>query len=314
MRIAVLGAGAMGSVYGGRLAAAGSEVWLVDVWREHVDAINRAGLRIEGAGGDTTVPVKATVDPAEAGTTDLVIVFVKSNETAVAVRGAGALAGPDTVFLTLQNGLGNRDIIASIVGEERTLAGVSYISAQIVGPGHVRQSTVRPTLLGEMDGRESERVRRIAGLLSEAGLPAEITHNAQGEIWGKLLVNAVANAACALTACTAGEISTFPSGQELVRLVAEETAAVASALGVKLPYPDPVEKALTSGRAAGNIKPSMLQDVEKGRWTEVDFINGAVVRAGEKAGVPTPYNRALTLLVRLLEAHQHGEERPLPKL
>lgn len=308
MRIAVVGAGAMGSVFGGLLAAGGCDVWLVDSWREHIDALSRDGLRIEVGGGERIVPVKATTDPGRVGPVDLVLVQVKSTETAAATRAAGPLIDDETIFLTLQNGLGNREAIAAVVGEKRALAGVTYDSAAMVGPGHVRHTNVSRTYVGEMDGRTSPRVERIAAVFSSAGIPTSVSDNLLDLQWGKLLVNAAANAAGAITGCTAGELVRHAGSRELTRLVAEETAAVARAVGADLPD-DAAAKVHQALAAAGDSKPSMLQDVERGRRTEIDAINGAVVREGERVGVPTPYNQALTLLVQAIESRRHGEER-----
>ena len=308
MRIAVVGAGAMGSVFGGLLAAGGCDVWLVDGWQEHVDALRRDGLRIEVGESQRIVPVNATTDPARVGPVDLVLVQVKSTETDAAVRRSRPLVGDETTFLTLQNGLGNREAIAAVVGEERALAGVTYDSAAMVGPGHVRHTNVSRTYVGEMDGRTTPRVERIAATFSAAGIPTSVSDSLLDLQWGKLLVNAAANAVAAIAGCTAGELARHASARELTRLVAEETATVARAVGAHLPD-DPAAKVHQALAAAGDSKPSMLQDVERGRWTEIDAINGAVVRAGEGVGVPTPYNRCLTLLVRAIEARQHGEER-----
>ena len=308
MRIAVVGAGAMGSVFGGLLTAGGCDVWLVDSWQAHVDALSRDGLRIEVGGSQRFVPVKATTDPAQVGPVDLVLVQVKSTDTAPATRAARPLIGDETIFLTLQNGLGNREVIAAIAGEERALAGVTYDSAVMVGPGHVRHTNISRTYVGELDGRTSPRVERIAATFSAAGIPTSVSDSLLDLQWGKLLVNAAANAAGAITGCTAGELVRHASSRDLTRLVAEETAAVARAVGAH-PPDDPATKVHQALAAAGDSKPSMLQDVERGRWTEIDSINGAVVREGERVGVSTPYNRALTLLVRAIEARQHGVER-----
>lgn len=310
MRIAVVGAGSMGCAFGGRLAEAGNEVWLIDVWQEHVDRISRDGLRIEGVGGERVVSrVKATIDPSRVGLVDLILVFVKSTETRTAVQSALPLAAENTLFLTLQNGLGNRDIIAEVAGEERVLAGVTFDGAALLGPGHVRHSSSKATFIGEIDGRITSRVERLAAVFKEAGFDMRVTDNLLGEIWGKLLVNAIGNATTAITGYTIGELMRYSCSSEWVRLVGEEAATVAKALGIRLPYDDVLEKMRRNCADAGPAKSSMQQDIEKGRWTEIDFINGAIVREGAKTGVPTPYNQALTLLVKMIEARQHGEER-----
>lgn len=313
MRIAVMGAGSMGSAFGGRLAEAGNEVWLIDVWQEHVERINGDGLRIVGVGGERVISsVKATLDPSQVGPVDLILVFVKSTETRTATQSALPLVGEQTLFLTLQNGLGNRDLIAEIVGEERVLAGVTFDGAALLGPGHVRHTSSKATFVGEIDGEITPRVERLAATFREAGFDMRVTDNLLGEIWGKLLVNAIGNATTAITGYTIGELTKYSCSQEWVRLVGEEAAAVAKALGIRLPYGDVMEKMRKNCADAGPARSSMQQDIEKGRWTEIDFINGAVVREGAKVGLPTPYNQALTLLVKMVEARQHGEERVSP--
>ncbi|MHB1004215.1 MAG: ketopantoate reductase family protein [Chloroflexota bacterium] len=309
MRIGVIGAGSMGSVYGGRLAASGNEVWFVDIWQEHVDALNRDGLRLIDATSERVIPAKATTDPGTVEPVDLAIVFVKSPDTAAAVRAALPMAGPETLFLTLQNGMGNRETIAALMGEERVLAGICYVGANLLGPGVVRHTSNAGTLIGEADGYRSARVEKIVGLLNEAGLPAKVSDNIMGEIWGKLIINAIGNASCALTGSLVDDLVKYDCGRQWMRLVADEAEAVARAAGMILPYANAYAKMYANCKVAGPAKPSMMQDVEKGRWTEVDYINGAIVREGERLGIPTPYNRALTLLTKMVEARQHGEER-----
>ncbi len=309
MRVAIVGAGAMGSVFGGLLTVAGNDVWLVDPWAAHVEEMRRRGLRLEGIGGERVVAVQATGDAGRVGQVDLVIVFVKSTETGWAAQAAQPLTGPDTTVLTLQNGLGNREILAAALGEEKVICGITFAGAQLLGPGHARFTSDAETRLGEVGGGLTPRLSRTARALSAAGLPTRVCEDVMGEVWGKLLVNCVCNATCALTAYTVSGLMDHACSREMVRLVAEETAAVAQALGIRLPYPDPLERMRQNCEKSGPAKPSLLQDIEKQRWTEIDFINGAVVRAGERAGVPTPYNRALTLLVKMIEARQHGSER-----
>lgn len=304
MRIVVMGAGAMGGAWGARLHRGGLDVTLVDVDEKIVRAINDQGLELETANEKWIERLPATTSAAELGTVDLVIVFVKSMHTVAAVRAAAPLIGEKTLFLTLQNGLGNAEAIADEVGPERVIAGVTYDSAALAGPGKVRLTNSGATFIGELDGPSSSRVERVVAAFAGAGISAEPTDNGRGLIWGKVLINSVFNATCAITGYLSGEIGKHAPALEWAALVGAETAAVASAVGVQLPYDDPVEKVLQTAKGAGASKASMLQDIEAGRLTEVDHINGAVVRAGEKFGVQTPYNRALTLLVHMLEAKQ----------
>lgn len=314
MRIVVFGAGAMGGAWGARLHEAGNDVVLVDVDHQRVKSINADGINFEERGRTRVVMVPATTEIAHIGHADLAIVFVKSQHTRDVARSvAKALTDPATVVLTLQNGLGNAEAIAEEVGSGRVVAGVTYDSAVVDGQGVVRVTNSGSTYVGELSGDVSDRVRSIIDVFRESGADAHTTDDALGLLWGKALVNCVFNATCALTGYRSGEIGNFPIALGWAEKVAAETAQVAAALGITLPYDDPVERVRTVARGAGSAKPSMLQDVELGRVTEVEYINGAVVRAGRKAGVPTPYNEALTTLVGMVDAKnaaQLNEDRP----
>ena len=309
MRIAVVGAGSMGCAFGGRLTEAGNEVWLVDSWKEHADKMAREGLRMEGIGGDRIVAVRASNDPTQVGPVDLVMIFTKSADTKTATAQSLPMIGENTLYLTVQNGLGNREIITSIVGGNRVLSGVTFEGANLLGAGHVRHSSTGRTMIGEIDGTVSPRVEKIVALFRSAGFDMQISTNVLGEVWGKLLVNCVTSAIAVLTRETIGGLIDYPSGREWMRLVGEEVASVAHALGIRLPYDNVMERLTKNSQGAGPALPSMRQDVEKGRWTEIDFINGAVVREAKRVGVPTPYNLGLTLMIRMIDARAHGEEK-----
>jgi 2-dehydropantoate 2-reductase len=221
--------------------------------------------------------------------------------TAAAARAAAPMLGPDTHVLTLQNGLGNAEAIAAEVGAQRVLAGVTYDSAVTLGKGHVRLANAGAALIGRFDGDARGVPEPVLAAIAEAGIEASSTDDVEGLIWGKALVNSVFNATCAITSYRSGEIGEHEAAREFAGAVARETAAVAAALGVRLPYDDPVAKVLDVAAGAGQAKASMLQDVEAGRRTEVDQINGAIAAAGERVGVPAPLNRALTLLVHMVE-------------
>ena len=189
MRIAVVGAGAMGSLFGGLLAEAGEDVVLVDIWEEHVRAINERGLHIKGVSGDRVVRVRATTKHAEVGVVDLVLFQVKSYATEKAIRDALPMIGERTVVLTLQNGLGNVEKIAAVVGRERVLAGTTAHGATVLGPGEIYHAGRGPTVIGEVDGRITDRVKAIAATFNRAGIETEVTDNIMGAIWTKMLAN-----------------------------------------------------------------------------------------------------------------------------
>ena len=299
--MAIIGAGGVGSVFGGRLAAAGHDVWLVHRRRQVVEALRRDGLQLETPDSSERIAVHATDDTREVGPVDLVLILTKSTDTRAAAESARCLVDSQTLVVTLQNGLGNLETIAEVLGVERTLLGVTYVGAALVGPGHARLTAAGKTSVGEPHSTRTDRVERLAHSMSLAGLPTEATDGLWEMIWAKLVINAALNATCALTGASGESALRSPAAYDLLGLLAEETAAVAHALGIRLPYADPAERVRQHCRDVGASKPSMLQDMERQRPTEIDAINGAVVREGQRLGVPTPYNQALLLLVKARE-------------
>jgi 2-dehydropantoate 2-reductase len=301
VKIAVVGAGGVGSVFGGQLAAAGHEVWLVHRRAEVVAALRRDGLLLQTPDGEQRIRVEATSNTADIGAVDLVLILTKSTDTPAAAEAARVLLGPSTLAVTLQNGLGNLETIAAALGQERSLMGMTYVGAAMPGPGHARLTAPGPSFIGETNGQPSERIQQLARAFSAAGIPMQATERLWDMVWGKLVINAALNATCALTGASGETALRSESARAWLGLVADETAAVAAALGIRLPYADAAERVRQHCRDVGSSKPSMLQDMERGRPTEIDAINGAVVREGTRVGVPTPYNRALLHLVRARE-------------
>lgn len=301
MRIVIVGAGAMGSLFGGLLSLAGEDVVLVDVWREHVDAINRNGLRIHGIGGERVVRVRAATSHGEAGPADLLILFVKSYDTERAVRDSMPIITSRTTILTLQNGLGNVEKIGSIAGFEKVIAGVTMHGATLTKPGEVFHAGAGLTYIGEIGGGVSKRVEEIAGIFNRAGIETRVSSNILEMIWRKAIVNSAINAIGALTRLRNGELIAMPEIVEVMSQVVREGVEVAGRLGIRLSYEEMINSVLEVCRATANNKNSMLQDVERMRRTEIEAINGAIVKYGERLGVPTPVNRLLTILVRGLE-------------
>ena len=303
MKIAVIGAGAMGSVIGGLLAKAGNEVILVDVWKQAVDVINTNGLKIEDKTGSVEIiKVRATDQPAAAGAMDLVLVFVKCYHTESAVRNALPMIAPNTVVLSLQNGWGNGPRIAEIVGEEKLLIGVCYHSATVAGPGHVLHGGKGMTFMGELNGKMSERLARVAKTFTDAGIDVTTTPSVLKEIWSKLALNVCTLPTSALLRFYAPQLVQHEPMLDLMRSLLREVVAVANAQEIALDFDESWE-AITGllKRCAPGAKSSMLQDVEKGRITEIDVINGAIIEAGHRLGIATPYNEAMVKLVKSLE-------------
>lgn len=315
MKIAVLGAGALGSAIGAALTQGGHETWLLNRSPGHVDAMRRDGLRVDDASGTRVVPVRATTRPEEVGVADLVIVLVKSLQTEAAVRGASALLGPDTVVLSLQNGLGHEDILAAVVGRERLLAGKTYVGGVLRGPGHILSGVDgKATHIGELDGRITPRARAIAEAFSAAGLQTTVSDNIVGTMWDKLLVNVATGALTGITRLTYGQLYDEPLLAATAKAAVAEAIAVARAAGVVLSLTEPEQAwCLAAEGLAASFKTSMLQSLEKGSITEIDFINGSVVRCGQRHGVPTPVNTTLVACIKGIErgmTDRQKEETP----
>jgi len=296
MKIAVLGAGAMGSLFGGLLAETGNDVTLVDVRNETVEAINASGLRLEGKSGETrTVPVRATTNPADIGRVDLVIVFVKSYDTEVAIHSAEPTIKGNTLVLTLQNGWGNA----------ARIAGLTYHSATVLGPGRIQHAGRGSTVVGELIGQTGNRLGQVVDVLNAAGFETTPTANIVQEIWSKLAMNVCTLPTSALLKTFAGQLLDHQGALDLMRAILRETVAVANAQGMALSEEERWEAITGLLKRSSGAKPSMLQDVEKRRRTEIDVINGAVVADGKRLGIPTPYNDAMVWLIRSLEETFH---------
>jgi len=303
MKICMLGSGSLGSALGGVLTEGGNDVWLIDAWAQHVDAMNRRGLVLREGGGDRTVKVKARTSAEGIGPADLIVVLVKSYHTRQAIASAGAIIGPNTVVVSLQNGLGHEEILAEVVGKQHVLAGKTYAGGLLLEPGHVIAGTKgKYTHIGELDGRITERATRIAETFSRAGLPTEVSANIMGTVWDKLLINVATGALSAITRLPYGDLYSVPEVKQCALAAVDEAIAVARALGVKLTSEN-AEDAwnLAAAGLPKEFKASMLQSIEKGAPTEIDFINGSVVRWGERNRVATPVNRALVACVKGIE-------------
>ncbi len=300
MKTVILGSGALGSLYGGMLAEAGFDVTLVDVWKEHIDTVNASGLFIEGIGGDRSVKnIRGVTDPEQAGTADLVIVFVKATATAEAMKGALSLLGPETAVLTLQNGLGNVEKLAETAGKERVMAGITGHGCTLLGPGKIRHAGQGDTVLGEPCGEVSNRLKSVGAMLEKAGFSVKLSGNVMGLIWGKLMVNIGINALTAITGLRNGRLVEFPETDELLELAVREAMEIAARKGIRIETEDSVEHTRKVARLTSANRSSMLQDVSNRRQTEIDVINGAIVDEGKKLGVPTPVNLVLSNLVRV---------------
>ena len=303
MKVGVVGAGAMGCVYAALMADAGNEVWAVDTWQVHVDAIAANGLRLEGASGCRTVAVGATADPADAGPCDLVIVATKAPQVEAAATSARALLGPETPVLTIQNGLGSAAKVARVVGPERVIVGVvAGFGASITAPGHAHHNGMELVRLGEPGGAVTPRLERIAALWRDSGFPVRCFDDIDQLIWEKLVCNVCFSGTAALTGLTVGEIMADADAWPVASGCAREAYRVARARGIRLEFEDPVAYVRDFGARIPGARPSMLLDHLAGRRSEIDAINGAVPPEALALGLEAPYNTVVSALVRAREA------------
>ena len=282
MKICILGAGALGSAIGGTLAEAGSEVYLINRRDEYVNNINTKGLILRDGIADRAVKVQARTDCTGIGPVDLIIVLVKSFHTKEAIANAREIIGDQTIIMSLQNGLGNEEALAEVVGKERLLGGKTYVGGVMLSPGHVLAGTKNKyTYIGELDGTISERVTRVADVFSKAGLSTVVSHNISGVIWDKLLINVATGALSGITGLPYGGLYNVPEIRDCAFEAILEGIAVAKASGVVLATEDAEKIWLKAAEGLpAEFKTSILQSLEKGSITEIDEINGSIVRWG----------------------------------
>jgi 2-dehydropantoate 2-reductase len=302
MKIAVLGCGAMGSVYAALLGAAGHEIWAVDSWREHVQAMRAKGLRLEGASGDRTVRVNATSNAADAGRCDLVIIATKAMHVEQAAKSAQSLIGPDTVVLSIQNGLGGPDTAARVLGRERVMVGVvGGFGASMRGPGHAHHNGWELVRLGEFAGPVTPRLEKVAEVWKSGGFKVKCFDDIDQLVWEKLICNVCFSGTCSITEMTIGQVMENPDAWLCASGCATEAWKVAKAKNIRVDIDDPVAYVRNFGSKIPEARPSMLLDHMAGRMSEIEAINGAIPVAGKAVGVDAPFNTVVSALVRAKE-------------
>ena len=301
MKIIVVGAGAMGCLYGGLMKEAGHEVVLVDVWQQHIDAININGLKLEV--GDTTKIIKIPAQLSRDVTTqaELVILFTKNIHSEKALAEAQGFIGVNTYVLTVQNGLGNIEKIEKYVPLDRIVVGVTNYPSDLVGPGHVRSKGVGKTQILSADGIIRPQLETIRQVIDEAGLNALISQDVFVSIWEKVAFNAAMNSLCTVTRLTVGLLGATSESRELAIRIAKETVAVANKKGVPAREDVVLNMMEDAFRNHYSHMPSMLQDSLAKRTTEVEYINGAIAREAAQLGIAAPTTEVLYRLVRVLE-------------
>lgn len=293
MRVAVMGAGAVGGYFGGVLARFGEDVTLIEMG-EHLDAIRSGGLRLSTNWGDFTVTPSATPSPADVGPVDLVLYTVKTYSGDVVLPLIKPMMGPETTILTVQNGVMSYSRIAAVFGPEHVLPGAAYIEVGRLEPGHIRQTGPTARIeFGEMNGTTTPRVEAVAELFSKEGIQVQISTDIESALWTKLVAVGSIGTAMAVTRATLPEVFAGPEGERTIRTVMEEIVAVGTAKGVRF-APDVVEGHMSDAKAEMEAyQASLQQDLLAGRPLEIDDILGAVVREGRELGVPVPASAAL---------------------
>lgn len=298
----IVGTGAMACLFAAHFSAAGIPFRMLGTWQAGLLALIQDGVRLVGTDGSESVyPVQATNQTQSCYGARFALVLVKSWQTKRAARQLVECLAPDGVALTLQNGLGNRETLAEVLGAQRVALGVTTLGANLLGPGRVSPAGQGVTTLSA-----HPRLAPLAELLRTAGFIVENAPDANALLWGKLVINATINPLTALLGVPNGELLAHRESRTLMAAVAREAASVAVAQGIGLPYPDPVIAAETIARRTATNHSSMLQDVRRGAPTEIDAINGAIVQAGAQTGVPTPINRTLWQLVKAMAAKGMG--------
>ncbi len=299
MNILVVGPGAMGCLFAAKLKESGNHVTLLDYKKHRADLISSQGIKIEGLSGDMTVPVQATTSiPQESP--DLTMICVKATKTRDVAQAIKPALGPNTHVLTLQNGIGNMEILSEILGEEKICGGVTSEGATVLGPGHIRHAGQGETFIGSAHVSK-DKIERIVSVFNDAGFHTEFAQDVTSLLWGKLLVNVGINALTAITRVKNGILPSIPGTRAIMEKAVKEAEQVAKKKGVTLPYEDPLARVIQVCEATSANVASMLQDVLNHRITEVDFINGAIVKEARSINLPTPVNETLTDLVKAIQ-------------
>lgn len=303
MRIAIVGPGALGCLISGLLKAkTKEEIWLIDKSPERAKRIRREGIRVEGMSSVSTV-IDITADPKEAGPCDLIFICVKSYSTDDACKDIEELISDKTLILTLQNGIGNVQILNDYFGPERVIAGVTNHGATLMGPGHVRHAGKGDTVIGMHNGKIFAPVRDVANLLAKCGFETKISKDINSVVWSKLVINVGINALTAVTRLKNGMLIKHEGTREILRNLVQEAMKIIKRKRIKLVYDDPIQKVESVCKyTAANIS-SMLQDVLSSKRTEIDYINGVIARQGKALGIPTPVNEVLVNLIKTIEVN-----------
>lgn len=309
MKIAVIGPGAMGCLIAGFLKSrTKEEIWLVDNNPERAKSIKDEGIKIEGISGNISAKLDVTADPKEIGPCDLVIICVKSYSTEEACKDIKDLVSDKTLVLTLQNGIGNVQTLNDYFGSEKIIAGITNHGATLLGIGHVRHAGKGDTIIGKSGAKVLGNIRDVAAVLTKAGFETKVSKDIDSVIWSKLIINVGINALTAIVRVKNGRLIQHDETRALLRSAVQEAVKIVKRKRAKLVYDDPIQKVEAVCKATATNVSSMLQDVLNKKRTEIDYINGAILRQGKALGIPTPINEALTNLVKTIEITYENSE------
>lgn len=305
VKVAVLGAGAMGCLFGGLLAEKGLNVVLIDVWKDHVDAINKNGLKMDGQGGDRFIKIKATIDPKSLGTVDVIIIMCKATALEQALLNAKNIIGDKTVLMSFQNGIGHEAIMQKIAGKDKVLGGTTTQASNILGPGNIKNHASLPSWIGEYEGGMSDRVKDLAETFTAHGLETIASDNVKKKKWMKLFALTAVGPLSAIFDMHHTELYITNKESKLARELGKqiilETRKVAQADGVEVSEDECLEMFHKIVDSNQTNKSSMAFDIQYKRKSEIDFINGSVSKIGKKHGVPTPLNDMLYKIIKIKE-------------
>jgi len=300
VKIAIIRPGAMGCLFASLLDEAGHQVWLLDRSPERARELARSGVRIEGIGGRRIVHPRVAARAADIGGVDLVFMWVKAYDTASAAESMADLLAERTQVITLQNGYGNAETIQRFASPSQVITGATSHGATYLGVGQVRHAGAGDTAIGRLGAEADDRVRQVAALLTKAGIETGVSARIEGALWRKLVINAAINPLTAIARLRNGQLLESPETLKLLDAVVEEAKGILSRAKVDLPGPDVGEQVRAVCRATAANQSSMLQDVERGRRTEIEAINGALVALATDVGLGAPVNELLTNLVSAL--------------
>jgi 2-dehydropantoate 2-reductase len=300
--ITVVGPGAIGCLFGAMLGEAGHRVTMLDIHAERAEKIDRDGIHVRGVSGERRVVVRATAHPPDVAGTELVIIATKSYDTAEAVAGIAGVVGASVPVLTLQNGLGNVEVIGNAVGEERAVGGITAQGATLVSAGSIIHAGTGRTVVGTPSNKLTDCVKLVRDVLESAGFKPQVSENLEATIWSKLIINVGINALTAITRLNNGRLLEFEGTRRIMADVVAEGVSVAAAKGIRIAHDDPLTQVEEVCRLTAANVSSMLQDVLARRRTEIDAINGAIARIGQELRIATRVNAALTALVRTIES------------